>query len=273
MPHYRFPTFPKSETSLLPPAPSADSNGIFVFSFGNRDFVLAINDDKLISTRGGNDFITTLGDNNTVDAGAGNDKVIALGDDNVVFGGAGKDYLRGGAEDDSLWGGAGNDTIRTNGGNDYALGGKGNDFTDTGTGLGIHFGGAGNDTFSIGKEIVGNHAKDVVIALDFGNGADRLDVAPEILAKVASAVGGPVDLVPVLAAFEASGLGVAEVGQRLGLTSGGSAAFNEVATFLAQFQPNEQGQILVDATTVTTTEGDVIIALGVAPDDLLAAVA
>ena len=78
---------------------------------------------------------------------------------------------------------------------------------------------------------------------------------------------------PVLAAFEAEGLGVPEVGARLSQTFGGAQAFGEVAAFLAQFHPNAQGQILVDATTVTTNEGDTIIALGVTPDQLLAAVA
>jgi hypothetical protein len=84
---------------------------------------------------------------------------------------------------------------------------------------------------------------------------------------------GQVDLVPVLAAFEAEGLGVPEIGQRLSQTFLGDLAFREVASFLAQFPANEQGQILVDATTVTTNEGDTIIALGVTEDQLLAAVA
>jgi hypothetical protein len=63
------------------------------------------------------------------------------------------------------------------------------------------------------------------------------------------------------------------VGQRLSETFLGDQAFREVASLLAQFAPNEQGQVLVDATTVTTKEGDTIIALGVTEDQLLAAVA
>lgn len=241
-------------------------------SFGDRQIVRVNGDNELVFTHGGVDNITVIGDENTIDAGSGNDLIFTRGNNTVVFGGAGSDGLSGSVGNDSLWGGDGNDIIVTGGGNDYALGGRGNDLTDTGTGLGIHFGGAGSDTFRIGKEIVGNGEKDVVIALDFGNGADKLQIAPEILANIASVKGGAIDLAPVLAQFASEGLGVAEVGQRLGLTDGGSAAFGEVAAFLAQFPPNAQGQILVDGTTVTSTEGDVIIALGVTPDQLLAAV-
>ncbi len=266
-----FPAFPSFPTSPFGSG-SFFGSDVFRSSFGDRDTVRVNGDDRTIFTREGSDNITVLGDNNTIDAGSGRDGVFVFGDDNVVFGGAGADLLIGGAGTDSLWGGDGNDEIRTNNGADYALGGRGDDLTDTGNGLGIHFGGEGADTFFIGKEIVGNGQKDTVIALDFGNGADRLSIAPEILANIASVTGGKIDLAPVLAAFEAEGLGVAEVGQRLGLTDGGSAAFGEVAAFLAQFPANADGQILVDGTTVTSTEGDVIIALGVTPDQLLAAV-
>ena len=108
--------------------------------------------------------------------------------------------------------------IRTGKGADYALGNQGNDLTDTGEGLGIHFGGAGADTFFIGQEIVGNNAQDTVIALDFGNGHDRLDIAPEILSNIASIEEGKVDLVPVLAAFDAGGARRSRGGQRLSQT-------------------------------------------------------
>ncbi len=256
-----FPTFPGTQP------------GVFLSpGFNGNDFATVFGNNQLVFTRGGDDFVAVIGNNGTIDTGTGNDTVVTLGNNTVVFGGEGNDTLRGGPGNDSLWGGNGNDIIITGAGDDYALGGKGDDLTDTGTGLGIHFGGAGNDTFRIGAEIVGNGQKDTIIALDFGNGNDKLQIAPEILAHVASVKGGPIDLAPVLAQFAAEGLGVAEVGRRLGLTEGGSAAFQEVATFLAQFHPNAQGQILVDGTTVTTTEGDQIIALGVTPDQLLKAI-
>jgi hypothetical protein len=240
--------------------------------FGN-DNVTILGAGAKVDLGFGNDSATVLANDATLDLGFGNDRIVSRGDDVVVNGGFGTDTLIGGAGDESFWGGAGNDTIRMGGGSDYALGGRGNDLTDTGEGLGIHFGGAGNDTFFIGKEIVGNNATDTVIALDFGNGRDKLDIAPEILVKIATITEGKVDLVPVLAAYEAAGLGVPEVGQRLQNTLGGPEVFGEVASLLAQFQPNAQGQVLVDATTVTTTEGDVVIALGITQSQLLAAVA
>ncbi len=264
-----FPAFPSFPT--FPSFPAFP--GFKPFEPAQNDLITVGQKSSLVFAGAGNDVVLVKADDVTVDAGRDNDVVQTFADDAVVNGGRGNDVLRGGDGNDSLWGNVGNDVIQTGKGSDYALGGQGNDFTDTGEGLGIHFGGAGNDVFFIGREIVGNGAKDTVIALDFGNGADRLSVAPEILASIATLEEGKVDLVPVLAAFEAEGLGVAEVGQRLGLTTDGAAAFDEVASFLARFQPNEQGQILVDATTVTTTEGDQIIALGVTPDQVLAAVA
>jgi hypothetical protein len=241
-------------------------------SFGN-DRITAGEDGSVAFTGFGRDTVQVRADDVTVDLGFGKDVVRTFGDDAVVNGGFGRDRLMGGDGTDSLWGNFGDDVIRTGKGADYALGNQGNDLTDTGEGLGIHFGGDGDDTFFIGQEIVGNNAQDTVIALDFGNGHDRLDIAAEILADIASIEEGEVDLVPVLAAFEAEGLGVAEVGQRLSQTFLGEQAFREVARFLDQFPPNEQGQVLVDATTVTTKEGDTIIALGVTQDQLLAAVA
>lgn len=240
-------------------------------SFGN-DGVTVDQDSSVVFTGFGRDTVEIRADDVTVDLGFGRDVVRTFGDDAVANGGFGRDYLLGGDGTDSMWGNFGDDVIRTGKGADYALGNQGDDLTDTGEGLGIHFGGAGDDTFFIGKEIVGNEAQDTVIALDFGNGQDRLDIAPEILANIAGIEEGQVDLVPVLAAFEAEGLGVPEVGQRLSQTFLGDLAFNEVASLLAQFPTNEQGQVLVDATTVTTNEGDTIIALGVSQDQLLAAV-
>lgn len=240
-------------------------------SFGNDK--VTVNDDGSVVYAGfGRDTVRVRADDVTVDLGFGRDIVRTYGDDTVVNGGFGRDSLLGGDGTDSLWGNFGNDLIRTGKGADYALGNHGNDLTDTGEGLGLHFGGAGNDTFFIGREIVGNNVQDTVIALDFGNGHDKLDIAPEILANVASIEEGQVDLVPVLAAFEAEGLGVPEVGQRLSQTFLGDLAFREVASFLEQFPPNDQGEILVEATTVTTNQGDTIIALGVTQDQLLAAI-
>ncbi len=241
-------------------------------SFGN-DRLTVDEDGSVVFTGFGRDTVQVRADDVTVDLGFGRDTVRAYGDNTVVNGGFGRDLLLGGDGTDSLWGNFGDDVIRTGKGADYALGNWGDDLTDTGEGLGIHFGGTGSDTFFIGREIVGNHAQDTVIALDFGNGQDKLDIAPEILANIASVKEGQVDLVPVLAAFAADGLGVSEVGQRLSQTFLGDQAFDEVARFLEQFPPNEQGQILAGATTVTTTEGDTIIALGVTKDQLLAAVA
>ncbi|WP_114948297.1 calcium-binding protein [Microvirga calopogonii] len=255
--------------------PFYDDFGLGCWLYGNfgNDRVTVDEDGSLVSTGFGRDRVRVEADDVTVDLGFGNDRVRTFGDDTVVNGGLGHDKLLGGDGADSLWGNFGNDVIRTGKGADYALGNWGNDLTDTGEGLGIHFGGAGDDTFFISREIVGNNAQDTVIALDFGNGHDRLDIAPEILADIANINEGPVDLVPVLAAFEAEGLGVPEVGERLSQTFLGDLAFREVASFLEQFTSNEQGQILVDATTVTTNEGDTIIALGVTKDQLLAAVA
>jgi hypothetical protein len=240
-------------------------------SFGN-DRITAGEDGSVAFTGFGRDTVQVRADDVTVDLGFGRDVVRTYGDDAVVNGGFGRDLLLGGDGTDSLWGNFGNDVIRTGKGADYALGNQGNDLTDTGEGLGIHFGGAGADTFFIGQEIVGNNAQDTVIALDFGSGHDQLDIASEILSNIASLEEGKVDLVPVLAAFEAEGLGVPEVGQRLSQTFLGEQAFREVASLLAQFPLNEQGQVLVDATTVTTNEGDTIIALGVTQDQLLTAI-
>jgi hypothetical protein len=240
-------------------------------AFGN-DRVTVDEDGSVVFTGFGRDTVRVRADDVTVDLGFGRDTVRTYGDDAVVNGGFGRDHLVGGDGTDSLWGNFGDDVIRTGKGADYALGNGGDDLTDTGEGLGIHFGGSGNDTFFIGREIVGNNAQDTVIALDFGNGHDRLDIAPEILANVASINEGAVDLVPVLAAFAAEGLGVPEVGQRLSQTFLGEQAFHEVASFLEQFPPNEQGHVLVDATTITTKEGDTIIALGVTQEQLLAAI-
>ncbi|WP_406856694.1 calcium-binding protein [Alsobacter sp. KACC 23698] len=250
----------------------SDNGRTVIDLFGNDRFVISGNDNLLIDYFG-NDRIEIRGNGNTVDAGFGDDVVRTFGNNTVVNGGGGDDRLFGGDGNVSLWGGRGNDVIRTGAGNDYALGGAGDDVTDTGSGLGIHFGGAGNDTFVIGADIVGNGQKDTVIALDFGNGSDRLQVAPEILGDIASITEGKVDLVPVLAAYDADGLGVADVGARLAHTFLGAETFAEVAEFLSQFTPNESGQILVDATIVTTNGGDTIIALGVTQDQLLAAVA
>lgn len=240
--------------------------------FGNDRFTISGNNNLFLDYFG-NDRIDVRGNGNTVDAGFGNDVVRTFGNNSVVNGGGGNDRLVGGHGNDSLWGGAGNDVIRTGAGDDYALGGAGNDVTDTGSGLGIHFGGAGNDTFVIGADIVGNGQADTVIALDFGNGSDRLQVAPEILSDIASITQGQVDLAPVLAAYAAEGLGVGDVGARLAQTFSGAEIFGEVADFLSRFTPNASGQILADATTVTTNGGDTIIALGVTQDQLLAAVA
>lgn len=259
-----FPTFPSFDFS--------DFAKAFSGGLGN-DTITITKANKLVFAGFGNDHVNVRANNVTVDAGFGNDTVRTFKDDAVVNGGFGNDKLIGGKGNDSLWGNNGNDVIRTGKGSDYALGGRGNDLTDTGEGLGIHFGGKGNDTFFIGKEIVGNGAKDTVIALDFGNGNDKLDVAPEILAKVATVSDSKVNLVPVLAAFDAEGLGVAEVGQRLAKTFLGAQAFAEVSSFLGQFQPDAQGKILVDSAMVTTTEGDRIIALGVTSEQVLAAVA
>ncbi|UVF21612.1 calcium-binding protein [Microvirga terrae] len=214
-------------------------------SFGN-DRVTIDEDGSVVFTGFGRDTVRVRADEVTVDLGFGRDVVRTYGDDIVVNGRFGRDRLLGGDGADSLWGNFREDVIRTGKGADYALGNQGNDLTDTGESLGIHFGGAGNDTFFIGQEIVGNGARDTVIALDFGNGRDRLDIAPEILANVARVEEGKVDLVPVLAAFEAEGLGVPEVGQRLSQTFLGDLAFREVARFLEQFPPNEQGLTALD---------------------------
>jgi hypothetical protein len=241
-------------------------------NFGN-DVIRVTEDETFVFAGCGRDKVIIRGDDNTVDLGFGQDTVQGFGDNTVVNGGSGGDRLIGRTGDDSFWGNFGNDVIRTGKGSDYALGGFGNDLTDTGEGLGIHFGGAGADTFVIGREIVGNGAADTVIALDFGNGNDSLRIAPEILDNVASVEGGPVDLVPVLQAFDEAGLGVEEVGRRLADTFDGRRAFREVESFLDRFEANNEGQILVDATTVTTNEGDVIIALGITPEQLTAALA
>lgn len=239
------------------------------------DLFLLFRNNLTFDAGGGNDYVVTNARGATIDLGTGNDFGISFGTDTVIDGGAGDDQLFGSSGEtvDSLWGNVGDDIIRAGGGSDYALGGQGNDLTDTGEGLGIHFGGAGNDTFFIGREIVHNGKSDTVIALDFGNGNDRLAIAPEILARVASVEGGQVDLAPVLAQFAAEGLSVEEVGVRLTRTDLGAEAFSDVAAFLANFSPDAQGCVLTEGTTVTTLDGDVIIALGVTPDQLLAAVA
>ncbi len=110
----------------------------------------------------------------------------------------------------------------------------------------------------------------IVTALDFGRHNDRLAVAPE--ARVSAVEGGQADLAPVLARCAAEGLSVEEAGGRLADTAHGSQAFGGGRVLLSGSASTRGGRILADATIGTTLHGDVIIALGVNPGQLLAAV-
>ncbi len=132
-------------------------------------------DDSLNGTDG-NDIVWGGADNDVLNGGGGDDEVRGMVGNDQVFGDDGNDRIFGGPGNDALQGGLGNDDLRGGADNDSLSGGDGNDQLSGDLGQDELTGGAGDDLFIIGRtEASKPGAADRI--LDFGNGADKIDLS------------------------------------------------------------------------------------------------
>ncbi|GHC63379.1 calcium-binding protein [Neogemmobacter tilapiae] len=132
-----------------------DAEGIGIYDIID-DYSLAFNGSA------GQDTVNGFAFDDVLKGNAGADVLRGFGGDDQAIGGIGTDTLTGGEGNDSLWGQGGNDRLNGGAGNDYLHGGFGADRLT---------GGAGADLFVF--QVKGG----VDTVVDFGNGADKLDVS------------------------------------------------------------------------------------------------
>jgi Ca2+-binding RTX toxin-like protein len=100
-----------------------------VFTFGDGDDVLLVNDDLAMAVTADGGAGSDL-----LQGGAGDDHLVGGPGANQLQGGQGEDELIGGPADDDLWGGEGDDELVGGAGADRLYGGNGVDVVDAGEG-------------------------------------------------------------------------------------------------------------------------------------------
>jgi len=148
--------------------------------YGNELTTVAGSPDGADSLSGGDgmDYVQGNAGADTIDGGGGNDRLYGGADNDVIMGGAGADYLQGNKGADSLSGGDGNDTIRGGADNDTLTGGGGLDQISGDAGNDRFVFAAGDAAFAVGGLLA--YATDHI--LDFGNGADLIQLPFHVLA-------------------------------------------------------------------------------------------
>jgi len=148
---------------------------------GNDTYVVDHIGDRVIELAGGgrDTMVSTI----TTRIAPHVERLLLIGDaridargragDDVLDGNAGRNRLEGGSGDDRLGGGGGNDTLQGGGGHDRLHGGTGADRLDGGVGNDILTGGGRGDVF----RFRGTGDADGDRILDFGRGADRIDLS------------------------------------------------------------------------------------------------
>lgn len=150
-----------------------------ILGLGGDDRLFGGIGDDAMSGGAGNDYLFGGTGNDEMLGGIGNDEMLGWSGRDLMSGGNGADTLRGGDADDTLGGGNGddrlfgelaNDALSGGAGVDWLLGGIGRDTLEGGAGNDRLTGGGGADVFQFRQ----GGGTDVVV--DFGIGADRLDV-------------------------------------------------------------------------------------------------
>jgi Ca2+-binding RTX toxin-like protein len=139
-----------------------------------RDTLFSI--DSVMGSRHGDTIRGTRDDDPLLAGNAGNDRIFGGGGGDRLDGGSGDDRLFGGSGFDRLAGGSGDDTLDGKRGDDFLAGGPGRDVLRGGEGDDVVQGGPGHDRFVFAERSEAPApGRDAI--LDFGRGADRLDVS------------------------------------------------------------------------------------------------
>ncbi|GGG25668.1 hypothetical protein GCM10010964_12020 [Caldovatus sediminis] len=234
-----------------------------------------VGNDVLGPTGAGNDLAVGGVGDDTITGGIGLDVLAGnSGDDlllstegaggvTLMFGGDGRDRLIAGLGDNLMFGGNGDDTLIGGGGYlDIAVGGDGSDILNTGTGVGVHIGGPGSDLFAVGPEIAGNRSPDVVIALDFVPGVDRVQIAPEVVASIVSIEDGALDFTGVLGLLRRHGVFSGDVSGRVS-EAGEAPVEDQMAVLLSVESAPPAGAAVANGALATTAEGDLLFFAGI----------
>lgn len=228
---------------------------------GANDVLLGGAGDDVIEGRGGQDVLAGAGGGDVLSGGTGQDRLYGSGDVAVMIGGEGNDQLIGGGSIDAMFGEDGHDVLIGGAGLDVVMGNRGHDFLDSGAGPGLHAGGEDPDIFNVGDDILANGATDIIIISDFTPGEDRLSLSPALLGSISTVVQGQVDLAPVLTPLQQAGLLSEDLWDQLNDVEDGDIVEDSLEE-LGDLNPNAQGQILANGTTITLTTGDQLSLLG-----------
>lgn len=155
--------------------------------YGNELTTVAGAVDGADSLSGGDgiDYVQGNAGADRIDGGGGGDRLYGGADNDVIQGGAGGDYLQGNKGADSLSGGADNDTIRGGADNDMLAGGAGLDRLSGDAGSDRFVFGAGDAAFTVS----GGAAYQTDHILDFGNGADLIQLGFHVSAVIEGSAG------------------------------------------------------------------------------------
>ena len=154
----------------------------------------------------GNDYVQGNAGADRIDGGNGNDMLYGGADVDTIDGGAGRDYLQGNKGADSLTGGLDDDTLRGGGDDDVLNGGQGKDDLR---------GDAGADRFVFATDdahiVTGGGAYATDHIVDFGNGADHIQLPFQVAAVLQGAAGSATDALATASVLLASHVGAADV--------------------------------------------------------------
>ncbi len=241
---------------------------------GNDRMFGGTGDDTLSPTGAGNDLaVGGVGDDSitggigldVLAGNAGDDVIIStegVGGVTLMFGGDGRDRIVAGMGDNVMFGGGGDDSLIGGGGFlDIAVGGDGNDILNTGTGVGVHIGGAGSDLFAIGPEIANNGRADVIVALDFAPGTDRVQIDPAVVSRIVSIEDRVLDFDGVIELLRRDGVFSGDVASRVA-DAGEAPVTDQLAVLLAPERASSTGVAVANGAVATTAEGDLLFFAG-----------